>query len=120
MLSVNGQTGIPSTVCSYNWEDDDATVVCKHLGMGTSGRATNIDQDYNYTRSMFNVYCTGHEYSLFDCSYETSDVTGMCHSANDAAVECTNNNTDDSTNNNTNSGQYFYWNTNSYSKGGKS
>jgi hypothetical protein len=33
---------------------------------------------------------------------------GMCYSANDAAVECTNNNTDDSINNNTNSGQYFY------------
>jgi hypothetical protein len=48
LFSVNGQTGIPSTVCSYNWEDDDATVVCKHLGMGTSGRAKNIDQDYNY------------------------------------------------------------------------
>jgi hypothetical protein len=75
------------------WEDDDATVVCKHLGMGTSGRAKNIDQDYNYTRSMFNVYCTGHEYSLFDCSYDTSDVTGMCYSANDAAVECINNST---------------------------
>lgn len=112
MLSVNGQTGITSTVCSYNWEDDDATVVCKHLGMGNSGRATNIDQDYNYTRSMFNVYCTGHEYSLFDCSYDTSDLTGMCYSANDAAVKCTNNSTNDSinnnTSNNTNSGQYFH------------
>ena len=108
MFSVNGQTGITSTVCSYNWEDDDATVVCKHLGMGTSGRATHIDQDYNYTRSMFNVYCTGHEYSLFDCNYDTSDVKGMCYSANDAAVECTNNSTNDSINNNTNSGQYFY------------
>jgi hypothetical protein len=36
LLSVNGQTGIRSTVCSYNWEDDDATVVCKHLGMGNA------------------------------------------------------------------------------------
>ena len=108
MFSVNGQTGVLSTVCSYNWEDDDATVVCKHLEMGNSGRATNIDQDYNYTRSMFNVYCTGNENSLFDCSYDTRDVKGMCSSANDAAVECTNNSTNDNINNNTNSGQYFY------------
>jgi hypothetical protein len=33
LFSVNGQTGVPSTVCSYNWEDDDATVVCKHLSL---------------------------------------------------------------------------------------
>jgi hypothetical protein len=44
--------------------------------MGTSGRAKNIDQDYNYTRSMFNVYCTGHEYSLFDCSYDIKTEKG--------------------------------------------
>ena len=111
LLAFNIETGVTSTVCSNYWEDADATVVCKQLGLGTSGRATNIYQDYNYTRSMFNVYCTGYEYSLFDCSYDTSDMTGMCYSANDAAVECTNkstnNSTDNNTNNNTNSGQYF-------------
>jgi hypothetical protein len=28
------------TICSYEWDDVDAGVLCRYLGMGMSGRAT--------------------------------------------------------------------------------
>ncbi|XP_052106030.1 deleted in malignant brain tumors 1 protein-like [Mytilus californianus] len=88
VLLYNADTYNTSSICSYNWNDQDATVVCKQTGMGDIGKATYIDRDYNFSRSMFNVYCTGNETDLSECTYDTSDSVGMCDNVQDAGVHC--------------------------------
>ena len=88
VLLYNAETYNTSTVCAYNWNDQDATVVCKQTGMGDIGKATHINRDYNFSRSMFNVYCTGNETDLSECTYDTSDSMRMCDSEQDAGVHC--------------------------------
>ncbi|CAC5399527.1 DMBT1 [Mytilus coruscus] len=88
VLLYNAETYNTSTICSYNWNDQDATVVCKQNGMGDIGKATYIDRDYNFSRSIFNVYCTGNETDLSECTYDTSDSMGMCDYERDAGVHC--------------------------------
>ncbi|XP_076094042.1 scavenger receptor cysteine-rich type 1 protein M160-like [Mytilus galloprovincialis] len=88
IFTYNISTGVASTICSYNWNDQDASVICKQTGMGDNGRATHPARDYTYERSMFYVQCTGTENQITECFYETSDSTGMCESAQDAGVEC--------------------------------
>ncbi|XP_063412541.1 uncharacterized protein LOC134695221 [Mytilus trossulus] len=89
VLLYNAETYNTSTVCAYNWNDQDATVVCKQIGMGDIGKATHINRDYNFSRSMFNVYCTGNETDLSECTYDNSDSMGMCDYEQDAGVHCT-------------------------------
>ncbi|VDI15414.1 Hypothetical predicted protein [Mytilus galloprovincialis] len=88
VLLYNAETYNTSTVCAYNWNDQDATVVCKQTGMGDIGKATHINRDYNFSRSMFNVYCTGYETDLSECTYDTSDSMRMCDYEQDAGVHC--------------------------------
>lgn len=88
IFTYNISTGVASTICSYNWNDQDASVICKQTGLGDNGRATYPARDYTYERSMFYVQCTGTENQITECFYETSDSTGMCESAQDAGVAC--------------------------------
>jgi hypothetical protein len=39
------------TICSYEWDDVDAGVLCRHLGMGMSGRATYLPRDWSFVRA---------------------------------------------------------------------
>lgn len=83
-----------SSICSYGWNDDAATVVCRSLGYGWYGRASFLPRDYSLERSMYNVHCTGNESNIFVCQHDLNDVTGWCHYYyyyGDAGVNCSNN-----------------------------
>jgi hypothetical protein len=51
------------SICSYEWDDVDAGVLCRYLGMGMSGRATHLPRDWSFVRAnAYGVYC--HAFTL--------------------------------------------------------
>jgi hypothetical protein len=79
------------TICSYEWDDVDAGVLCRHLGMGMSGRATHLPRDSSFVgANAYGVYCHGNETDAYDCYVSENDTTnGMCATIyDDAGVEC--------------------------------
>ena len=82
-------TGMSNTICSMHWDDMDASVVCRDLGISSSGRATYLPRNPNYSRGVFGTYCNGSESYLSDCSMDKHDSSyGMCSNMFDAGVEC--------------------------------
>ena len=86
-VSLFGQWG---TVCGYNWDLYDATVVCHQLGYLRAIEAPRYavfgagsgPSWYGY------VYCTGTEQNLTQCSRSTSNFGSACSHSNDAGVVC--------------------------------
>lgn len=74
-----------TSVCADDWDDIDATIVCKQTGQGDTGRAMHLERDYNFTSKFGHVNCMGHESEIHDCQF--SDNYGVCHYF-DAAAEC--------------------------------
>ena len=78
------------TVCDYNWDLYDATVVCHELGYAIAVEAPRSaffgagsgPSWYSY------VYCTGTELTLNQCSHSTSNFGSACPHSNDAGVVC--------------------------------
>jgi hypothetical protein len=68
------------TICSYEWDDVDAGVLCRYLGMGMSGRATHRPRDWSFVRAnAYGVYYHGDETDAYDCYVSENDTTnGMC------------------------------------------
>ena len=93
VLLQNKNTGVISTVCSNNWGNEEATVICKQLGLGDSGIAFEVSRNWEYSRGLFDVKCTGSEDRLTDCSYASSDYYYICDFVGDAAVSCIENGT---------------------------
>lgn len=87
MYTENGTT---ETICSYEWDDIDAGVLCRHLGLGMSGGAKYLPRDWSYDRAnAYGVFCMGNETDAFDCYVNENDTThGMCYHMDDAAVDC--------------------------------
>ena len=77
----------PGTVCSEEWDGIDATVMCQNHGYDF-GTALTLPRDTNLSRKAYSVDCLGHETALTDCSYNTTDASGICDWMDDAAVEC--------------------------------
>ena len=82
-----GQWG---TVCDYNWDLTDATVVCHQLGYlgaveapryATFGAGSGPSW---YSR----LRCTGAEMNLTECSKIFSSLGSACSHSQDAGVEC--------------------------------
>ncbi|XP_072921261.1 neurotrypsin [Hemitrygon akajei] len=67
---VNGVWGM---ICSKNWDDRDASVVCRQLGHGQSGKASQIILSGLAMAPIHwsNIQCRGDEHSIFECSKET-------------------------------------------------
>ena len=83
------ENGAVETICGNQWDDVDAGVLCRHLGMGMGGQAKFLSRDTNYSRAAYGVYCYGNETNAFDCRADENDTThGMCDYFEDAAVEC--------------------------------
>ncbi|XP_072030652.1 scavenger receptor cysteine-rich domain-containing protein DMBT1-like [Amphiura filiformis] len=84
--------GIWGTVCDDNWDINDATVVCRQLGLGdairvAAGSAYGTGGDEDVLILLDDVNCTGHEYYLSDCphlGWHTHD----CRHHEDAGVVC--------------------------------
>ena len=82
-----GQWG---TVCDYNWDLADATVVCHQLGylraVGAPRSATfGAGTDPSWYS---NVGCAGTEMNLTECSKSISPFGSACTHSHDAGVVC--------------------------------
>ena len=82
-----GQWG---TVCNYNWDLADATVVCRQLGYV---RALEVPSSASFGAgsgpSWYNhVRCVGTERSLTECSKSIYHTGNACPHSRDAAVKC--------------------------------
>ena len=82
----NGEWG---TVCDDGWDNTDATVVCRQLGFGSSGRAYGSAYYGQGTGPIWlsTVSCIGTESSLADCGH-VSATAGNCTHSNDAGINC--------------------------------
>ena len=77
------------TVCANSWDAADATVLCRHLGLGSMGTPMYLSRDYMYSRKSYGIHCMGHETNMFDCHSDSTDMTGgMCQQMEDAGVQC--------------------------------
>ncbi|XP_038061131.1 deleted in malignant brain tumors 1 protein-like [Patiria miniata] len=82
----NGQWG---TVCDDGWSLDEATVVCRQLGLGDAQKATHNAYFGPGTGDILlgNVSCSGNEDTLMDCSHPPVG-THHCTHMEDAGVIC--------------------------------
>ena len=81
--------GIWGTICDDGWDNIDATVVCRELGL-FNGTTTRQDQ-YRYSSGpvwLRQVNCSGNESKLSHCMHTGAGNIGSCSHARDAAVQC--------------------------------
>ena len=86
-VNYNGEWG---TVCDDGWDDTDASVVCRQLGFGSSGRAIGsaVFGQGSGPIWLTGVTCTGTESTLATCSHVGINVTTSCSHTEDAGVLC--------------------------------
>ena len=87
-----GQSG---RICSDNWDDNDAAVLCRNNSYSKGIAYHHTDSEFAPLLGrgpfwMLNVSCTGNEKSLEQCKFEDRFTTGNCSSRNSAAVLCYN------------------------------
>ncbi|XP_025101593.1 uncharacterized protein LOC112568406 isoform X15 [Pomacea canaliculata] len=77
------------TVCDDDWDNNDANVVCRHLGFGRIGQAVAAAFYGQGTGpiNLDNVHCTGRETTLANCT-ANSWATHDCGHHKDAGVKC--------------------------------
>ncbi|KAK5853477.1 hypothetical protein PBY51_014624 [Eleginops maclovinus] len=82
---LNGQWG---AVCDTHWNDRDASVICRQLGLGEIGTA--LQHSYFGLGTVFHyerLGCRGNENSLLECR-SRKFVTSDCNHGNEAGVVC--------------------------------
>ena len=86
-MNYNGEWG---TVCDDGWDDTDAGVVCRQLGLGSSGTAIGSAVFGQGSGSIWlnSVTCTGSESILASCGHLGIGVTESCYHYEDAGVRC--------------------------------
>ena len=82
-----GQWG---TVCDYNWDFADATVVCRQLGYPRAIEALRYAAfgAGSGPSWYYSLYCTGTERNLTECSKSTSNFGSACSHSRDAGAVC--------------------------------
>ena len=86
-VNYNGEWG---SVCDDGWDDNDAGVVCRQLGFGSSGTAIGSAGFGQGSGSIWldSVTCTGSELTLSTCGHLGINITRSCSHAEDAGVRC--------------------------------
>ena len=78
-----------ATVCDDGWDDNDASAVCKQLGLGSSGSAVlraGFGQGTG-TILLDQVGCTTSQSNIFEC-YHDGFENHDCSHIEDAGVTC--------------------------------
>ncbi|XP_061182408.1 deleted in malignant brain tumors 1 protein-like [Saccostrea echinata] len=86
LLVLSGGS-ISGTACIWEFDDNDASVLCRQLGYGTSGTSYALSRS-SFPHVLFNVQCQGTEARLDECAYDTQDITFMCPGADDVGITC--------------------------------
>ena len=84
--------GLWGTVCDENFNEPDAKVICKQLGLPYVGAEVRIGGSFGHGTdhiAMTSLLCEGTENRLVDCFFLTGSVITCSHS-NDAGVVCQN------------------------------
>ena len=83
----NGEWG---TVCDDGWDDINAGVVCRQLGLGSSGTAIGSAGFGQGSGPILlsSVFCDGDELTLSGCGHLGINITSHCSHAKDAGVRC--------------------------------
>ena len=86
-MYYNGEWG---TVCDDGWDDTDAGVVCRQLGLGSSGTAIGSAGFGQGSGPIWLNYvtCVGNESTLTSCGHLGVDITIGCYHSEDAGVSC--------------------------------
>ena len=86
-VNYNGEWG---TVCDDGWDDTDAGVVCRQLGLGLSGTAIGSAGFGQGSGPILldSVFCNGSEPVLARCVHPGISVIASCNHTNDAGVRC--------------------------------
>nr|XP_022314499.1 uncharacterized protein LOC111119012 isoform X5 [Crassostrea virginica] len=80
--SVNG------TACLWNFDANDASVICRQSGYGQQGTFFTLPH-IGIPHALFNVRCNGTESSIDECGYDTYDQFHVCYMMGDIGIECT-------------------------------
>ena len=82
----NGSWG---TVCQGGWDDTDAGVVCRSLGLGESGKAVNLAEFGEGLGDIIltNIKCDGSEDNITSCPNAERRVNSCSHNK-DAGIRC--------------------------------
>jgi len=86
-VNYNGEWG---TVCDDGWSRNDAGVVCRQLGFGSSGmpiKRASFGQGSGPIL-LDRVTCSGSESTLASCGHLGVGVTRSCSHSEDAGVRC--------------------------------
>ena len=81
--------GVWGTICDDGWDINDAHVVCRMLNL-SAATAAPIYAAFGEGRGpiwLDNLYCTGNENSLLDCSHNGLG-SHNCRHVEDAGVVC--------------------------------
>ncbi|KAK3746952.1 hypothetical protein RRG08_030362 [Elysia crispata] len=83
--------GVSGTICSDNWDDNDAAVACKQLGYSGGSAYSHFLSRYSSGMGPFwtsNVDCQGTESTLSDCQHDGFGEVSSCKSRHYAGVLC--------------------------------
>ena len=78
------------TVCDQMWDEQDAIVVCRHLGLVSEGVEAVGNATFGQGTGwvwLDNVQCTGNETALINCSASSRGINSCTH-GQDAGVRC--------------------------------
>ena len=86
-IFLSGQWG---TVCDYDWDLSDATVVCRQLGYLRAVEAPRsaIFGAGSGPSWYYSVHCTGTEHNLTECSKSNYNFGSACPHSRDAGAVC--------------------------------